>query len=220
MVVATCCPPFSAQISQDRVPLMANHRIRVPVATLTSLAVVLGPAAAPEVPVDGVLGADGLALCRARAHVTALPLVLVVRDVVVLHRVQDLGPVQRGQVAEVGVFLDAHGAARDIGEAVQAHLLQLQHLEENQGVVEEQVVAADHRQVGEEVAEALQAVDAEEQQVVGHHTQAREADAAEVLGRGPEHQQDLQVALDHRAVLQGHERGHVVADVLARADWR
>lgn len=130
---------------------------------------VLVPAAFPEVAVDGGLDAGDLPGDGPWADISALPLVLVGHDVVVLHRVQDFGPVEAGQVAEVRVLFHAHCAAGDVHQAVQAHLLQLQHLEHHQGVVEEQVVAADDRQVGEEAAEALQAVHSEQQQVVGDH---------------------------------------------------
>lgn len=170
--------------------------------------------------VDGVLRAGGLTLGRAGAHVPALPVLLVGHDVVILHRVQDLGPVQRGQVAQVRVLLDPHGAARDVHEAVEAHLLQMQHLVEDQRVVEEEAVAADHRQVGEQVAEGLQAVDPEEQHVPGHLSQLGVAEAPEVLRLGLEHEQDLQVALDDGAVLQRLEVGHIVSDVLTGTDWK
>lgn len=170
--------------------------------------------------VDGVLLAGGLTLGRAGTHVPALPLLLVGHDVVILHRVQDLGPVQRGQVAQVRVLLDAHGAPRDVHEAVEAHLLQVQHLVEDQRVVEEEAVAADHRQVGEQVAQGLQAVDPEEQHILGHHLQLGEAEAPEVLRLGLEHEQDLQVALDDGAVLQGLKVGHIVSDVLTGTDWK
>lgn len=184
------------------------------------MAIILGPAAPPEVAVDGVLQAGGLTLGRAGAHVPALPLLLVGHNVVILHRVQDLGPVQRGQVAQVRVLLDPHGAPRDVHEAVEANLLQVQHLVENQRVVEEEAVATDHRQVWEQVTKGVKAVDPEEQHVLSHHTQLGEAEAPEVLCLGLEHEQDLQVALDDSAVLQGLEVGHIIPDVLTRTDWK
>lgn len=96
----------------------------------------------------------------------------------------------------------------------------MQHLVEDQRVVEEEAVAADHRQVGEQVAEGLQAVDPEEQHVLGHHSQLGVAEAPEVLRLGLEHEQDLQVALDDGAVLQRLEVGHIVSDVLTGTDWK
>lgn len=171
-------------------------------------------------PVEGGLRARGLALGCTGTDIPALTLILVGDDVIVLHGVQDLGPVEGGQVAEVLVLLDAHGAARDVGEAAQAHVSQLEHLEENQGVVEEEVVATDDGEVGEKLAEARQAIDAKEEQIVGNDRQPRETQAAEVLRPGLEHQQDLQVALNHRAVLQRPQVGHVVPNIFAGADWR
>ncbi len=137
--------------------------------------------------VDGALWADGLTLGRAGTHISALSLILVGHDKVVLHRVQDFGPVQRGQVAQVWVLLDPHGTPGDIHETVEAHLLQLQHLIYHKSVVEEEVVSADHRQVGEEIAKCLQAVDPKQQHVVSHHSQLRVAKTPEVLGLGLKH---------------------------------
>lgn len=168
--------------------------------------------------VDGVLWADGLTLSRAGTHVPTLSVILIGHDEVVLHRVQDLGPVQGGQVAQVRILLDPHGAPGDIHEAVQAHLLQLQHLVNHKSVVEEEVVSADHRQVGEEIAEGLEAVDPEQQHIVSHNSQLRVAETSEVLSLGLKHEQNLQVALDDGAVLQRLEVGHIVPDVLTLAD--
>lgn len=170
--------------------------------------------------VDGVLRAGGLTLGRTGTHVPALPVLLVGHNVVVLHRVQDLGPVQRGQVAQVRVLFNPYSTSCDVHEAVEAHLLQLQHLVDDQRVVEEEAVAADHRQVGEQVAEGVQAVDPKEQHVLGHHAQLGVAEAPEVLRLGLEHEQDLQVALDDSAVLQRLEICHIVSDVLTGTDWR
>jgi len=172
------------------------------------------------VPVDGGLRAVGLTLGCAGTHVATLPLILIGHNEVVLHRVQDLGPVQGGQVAQVWILLNPHSTPGDIHEAVEAQLLQLQVLVNHESVVEEEIVAADHRQVGKEIAEGFQAVDSEQQDVVGHHSQLRVAQASEVLGLGVKHEQNLQVALDDGAVLQRLDVGHIVPDVLALANWK
>lgn len=170
--------------------------------------------------VDGVLWADGLTLGGAGTNISALSVVLIGHDVIILHRVQDLGPVQGGQVAEVWVLLNSHGTSGDVHEAVEAHLLQLEHLIKHKGVVEEEVVSADHREVGEQIAEGLQAVDPEQQHVVGHHLQLWVGEAVEVFRLCLKHEQNLQVAFNDGAVLQGLEVGHIVADVLVLADWK
>lgn len=185
---------------------------------LTSLTVALSPAAFAEMPVDGRRRAGGLSDRRPWADIAALSVVFVGHDVVVLHRVEDLRPVQGGQVAEVRVLLDPHGASGDIHQAMEADFSELEHLKYHQGVVEEQVVASDDCQVGEEAAKTLQAVDSEEQQVVGDHSQLGEAQALEVLGFGPKHEQDLQVAFDHSTVLELSQVGRIVANVLARTN--
>ena len=119
--------------------------------SLTVLAMLEGPTAFAEVAIDGGLRAGGLALDRARADIATLAAVLVRHHIVVLHRVQHLGPVQCGQVAQVRVFFHPHSATRDVHQTVQADLLQLEHLKHHQRVVEEKVVATDDGQVGEEV---------------------------------------------------------------------
>lgn len=156
-----------------------------------SLTVVLCPAAFTKVPVDGGRLACGLSDGRPRAHVPTLSVVLVSHDVVVLHRIQNLGPVKSRQIAEIGVLLDPNGSSGDVHQAMEADLSQLEHLEHHQGVVEEQVVASDHHEVGEQIAEALHAVNPEEQQVVCDHHQLGETEASEILGLCPEHEQDL-----------------------------
>ena len=67
----------------------------VVVVQLTSLTVLLRPASLTEVSVDGGRLTSGLPGGRPGADISALPVVLVGHDVVVLHCVQDLGPVQR-----------------------------------------------------------------------------------------------------------------------------
>lgn len=179
---------------------------------------VLVPATLAEIPIDGGLFAGYRSLDGTRANVSALPVILVCHDEVVFHRVRDLGPVESGQITEVGVLLDAYRPARDVGQAVEADFLQLDHFEHDQGIVEEEVVAANDCEVREEVAETLKAVDAEEEQVVRNHDQLWKTQAPEVLRSGLEHEQDLQVALDHRAVLENAQVGRVVADVRAGAN--
>lgn len=155
---------------------------------LTSLAVVLRPAAFTEVSVDGCRLTGGLPDGRPWAHVSAFSVVLVGHDVVVFHRVQDLGPVQGGEIAEIGVLLDPHGSSGDVHQALEADLSQLKHLKHHEGVVEEQVVASDDCQVGEEVAETLEAVNPEQQQVVCDHPQLGKTEAPEIFWLGPEHE--------------------------------
>lgn len=122
---------------------------------------VLSPAALAEMAVDGGGLASGLPNRGPGAHVSALPIVLISHDVVVFYRVQNFGPVQCGQVAEVGVLLNPHSPSGDIHQAVESDLSQLKHFEDHQSVVKEQIVTSDHSQVGEEVAEALQTVHSE-----------------------------------------------------------
>lgn len=70
---------------------------------------------------------------------------------------------------------------------MQTDLSELDHLENDQGIVEEQIASSDYGQIGEEVTEALQTVDAKHEQVIGDHSELRETEAAKVLSFGPEH---------------------------------
>ena len=149
---------------------------------------VLWPAPSPEVSIDGVLRADGLTLGRAGTHISALSLVLIGHDEVVLRGIQDLGPVQGCQVAQVRILLDSNSTPCDVHEAVQSHLLQLQHLVNHKGIVEEEVVSTDHCQVREEIGEGVEAIDPEQQHVVGHHSKLRVAETPEVFGLGLKHE--------------------------------
>lgn len=129
------------------------------------------PAAFVEEAVDGGLLTGGLPLGRPGTHVPALPVILIGYDVVVLHRVQDLGPVQGGEVAEVWVLLDSHRSSGDVHQTMETDIPELQHFKEDQSIVEEQVVTSDHSEIREEVFEALHAVDPEQKEEVCDHGQ-------------------------------------------------
>lgn len=186
----------------------------------TFLAVAGGPAAIIQLSIDAGLHTRLLHIQDARADVSTLFSQLIANDVGAVPGVgQQQPPVDGGQVAELLVALNAHRTAEDVAQAVQPHVPQVRHLEDDQGVAEEEVGAADDGEVGEEIPQALQPVDAEKEQVLRDHKQAREAEPPKVLGARGEHQQDLQVAFDDGAVFQLPELGHVIADVHAAADW-
>lgn len=152
-----------------------------------------------------------------RANGIALLWLLVQIDDVVELGIHDERPVHRVQVAELRVLLDAHGSPGDVPQVVQADVLQVGHLVDHQGVVEEERAPPDDGQVGEKRAEAVQAGDAKHQQVVGDDGQLGEAQGAEdllvhVLGLVVD-EEDVQEALHHRAVLQPVELTDVVSDV-------
>lgn len=154
----------------------------------------------------------------AGTHISTLSLILIGYDEVVLYRVKDLGPIQSSQVTQVRILLYPHSTPGDIHQTVEANLLQLQHLINHKSIVEEEVVATDHSQVGEKIAESLKAINPEQQHVVGHNAQLWVAKTCKVLSLGLKHEQNLQVALYDGAVLQRLEIGHIVPDVLALTD--
>lgn len=111
----------------------------------------MGPAALDEDTVDDGGRAVAFPFHGSWTHISTLLLVILVGDdVVVLDGVQNPRPVDGGQVAQLVVLLDAHGAARDVHQVVEADLLQVNHLKDDQRVVKEQVGSSDHREVGEE----------------------------------------------------------------------
>lgn len=161
------------------------------------------PAPFHKLPVDDSGRAVGLALGGAWTDIPTFFVVIFVQyNVVVLHRIQNPRPVDSGQVAELIILLNANRAPGDVHEVVKPQLLQVDHLEDDQGVVEEETGASDDCEVGEEVFQAFQAIDTEEKQVVCDHDEFGETEISEIFRSGLEHQEDLQVALNDRAVLQ------------------
>lgn len=179
--------------------------------SLTFLAVVGGPAAVVVLIVNRCLLTQWLLFHCSWTQVPTLLWRFIPNDVVVGHGIQDERPVHRGEVTQVRVLLDADGPAGDVPQVVKPNLLQIGHFKDNQGIVVEEVPATNDGEVGEEIAEALQAGHAEEQQVVGDDGELWEAEVAVILGLGDE--QDLQESLDHRAVLQALQLMDVIADV-------
>lgn len=176
------------------------------------------PATFHKLPIDDCGRAIGLALGGAWTDIpTFLIVIFVQQNVVVLHRIQDPGPVNGGQVAELIILLNADRAPGDVHEIVQPQLLQVDHLKDDQAIVEEEAGASDNCKVGEEVFQTLQAIDTEKKQVVCDHDEFGETEISEVFRPGFEHQEDLQMALNNRAVLQLMQPGQVVPDVHARA---
>lgn len=161
------------------------------------------PAPFHKLPVDDSGRAVGLALGSAWTDIPTFFIVIFVQyNVVVLHRIQYPRPVDSGQVAELIILLDANRAPGDVHEVVKPQLLQVDHLKDDQGIVEEETGASDDREVWEEVFQTFQAIDTEEKQVVCDHDEFGEAEVSEILRSGLEHQEDLQVALNDRAVLK------------------
>lgn len=186
---------------------------------LTFLAAICSPAAVVVLVVDGGLLAQWLLLHCPWTQVPAFFWGFVSHDVVIGHCIQDQGPVHRGEVTKVSIFLNPDGPPSDVPQVVKPNIFEIGHLEDDQGVVVEEFPAADDREVREEVTKALEAGHAEQQQVFSDDRELGEAVAAVVLCFGDE--QDVEVALDHRAVLQALQLLVVVADVDARpADWR
>ena len=91
--------------------------------------------------------------------------------------------------------------------------LQMHHLENNEGIVEEQSLAADDGQVGEQLADRPHSVDAVHQQVVRDLPQLWKRQVSEAALRGVVDQHDLHEALHDPAPLQTLECLHLVPNV-------
>ena len=108
------------------------------------------PAPLHKLSVDDSGRAVGLALCSPWTNVPTLLIVIFVQhDVIILHGIQDARPVDGGQVAEFIVLLDADGTPGDVHQVVEAKLLQMNHLKDDQRIVKEEARASDDREVGE-----------------------------------------------------------------------
>ena len=148
------------------------------------------------------------------AHVDTLVHVLVLHDeVVLIVDTGDLHPVDGVDVTQVRILLEPDSAAYDPCETMQTKLLKVGHLKDNQPVVVEELLAADHRQIGEDVAERAQAVHAVQEQELRDFAQVGEREVVIVGRLSVVNEEDAQVALDHGAVGEAVERLHVVADV-------
>ena len=178
----------------------------------------LSPAPLDKLPVDDGGRAVGLALGSAWTNVpTLLTVILVQHNVIIFHRIQNARPVDGGQVAEFIVLLEADGAPRDVHQAVEAKLLQVNHLEDDQRVVEEEARAPDNREVRKQVLQALQPVDPEKQQVISDHDEFGETEVSEILRPRFKHQQYLQMSFNDGSVGQLVQPREVVPDIHAGA---
>lgn len=121
-----------------------------------------------------------------------------------------------------GVIFNADGASPDPSERPQSDLFEVKHLVDDEGEVLEQGVPTDHSQAGEELAEAAEADDLVEHEVLGDLTEFRKWESLEVRLLGAFQQDDADVALDHGAALQHVQALGRVTDVYAGADpcWR
>lgn len=187
----------------------------------TSLAVAGGPAPEVSVPTEGG-SRTGLASSaqHAGAHVSTLLAQLVPYNVIGPRCRLQQPPVNGGEVAKFLVLLHTNSPTQHGPKRRQPDVPEVGHLKDNECIAQEEPCASDHSKVGEEVSEALQAVDSEQQQVVGHLGKAREAEAPEILSSGGKHEKDLQVTLHHAAVLQSAELRHLGADIQAGAHCR
>lgn len=110
--------------------------------------------------------------------------------------------------------------ARHFYHTISDPYLQMHHLEHDKGVVLEQCLAADDGEVGEQLADGPQSIDAVQQQVVRDLTQVRKRQVGEAALRGVVDQHDLHEALHDPAPLQTTECLHAVPYVhtLAHCD--
>jgi hypothetical protein len=181
---------------------------------LTFLAVICGPTAVVVLVVDGGLLTQRFLLQGPWTQVPTFFRGLVSHNVVIGHGIQDQGPVHSGEITEVSIFLNPDGPPSNVPQVVKPNILEIGHLKDDQSVVVEEFPATDDREVREEVPKALKTRHTEQQQIFSDDRELREAIAAVVLSLGDE--QDVQVALDHRAVLQALQLLIVITDVNAR----
>jgi len=143
---------------------------------------------------------------------------LVLFEHVVLMALDNLGPVDGLDVAEVGVVCEADSTPGHRHETGQADLLQVLHLKRHDSVPIQQLVTSNHRQVREQTTQGLQPLCSKQEQVFCDFHKVGERVFLVVLHGGGVYEEDGEVALDDSAVLQDGQLLHLVADVQTRAD--
>lgn len=126
-------------------------------------------------------------------------------DVKFLAVLGDVAPVDGVHVAEQRVALDVDGAPDDVRQRVEADLVQVLHLVNDERKVEEQGVAPDDGQVGEEARQTAQPLHPEQKQVAGDLAQLGEREVAQLFLACVQ-QHDLNRAFDHPAAPQALEQ--------------
>lgn len=169
------------------------------------------PAAEAVFIIYGSLLTQRFLLHRSWAQISTFFCRFIFYNVVIGNSIQDQRPVHRGQVTEVRILLDPDGSPSDVPQVVQPNFLEVGHLEDDQCVVVEKVLAPNHCQVRKEVAEGLQASHAEKQQIIGDHGELGEAEVAKVLSLID--QQNLEISFHHCTALQLLQFLHTVAYV-------
>lgn len=113
------------------------------------------------------------------AYVVALLCHFITTDDVIELSIHNQRPVHRVQVTELRILFNPQCSTGDVLQVVQANVLQAGHLVDHQRIVVEEIAPTDDTQVGEEDAEAIQAWDTKQQQVVGDDGQFGKAEGAE-----------------------------------------
>jgi len=178
---------------------------------LTFLAVIVGPA-------------ESIAAGRRRAVVGtgfALGRFLVRVDEVVFALFGDEVPLDRLHVAQVGILLDQDRSSLDIRQRSETELFEGHEFVDDEGKVEKELLSADDRQVGEEILERSQAVDAVEQQIARDLAQLRVRLVHEALPRLLVlfDQHDHDEALHHLAALQLRQFRDRIPNVQTRTNF-
>ena len=186
------------------------------------MAILIGPAELCHRPIGRGLETAPPPVLLLGTEVEAVLLVLVALEEVVVGALLhlDQGEVHGGEVAQVDVLLQPDPAPLQGRQARQPNLLHLKHLEDDQGVVVEEVVAADHGEVREQFPQGQEVLDAEQHEVVGDHAQLRKAQSCVVAGLRTVDQENLEAALDDGAVFELGKVRHLVSDVQGFTDCK
>lgn len=177
-----------------------------------------GPASVIRIAVEVRLDALRVVLHDSGANISTLLGRFILGNEVVKISIHDERPVDRIHIAQLRVLLDPYGTPRDVSQVVQADVLQAGQLVQDQSVVVEQVAPLNDNEVGEECAESLQTGNAKEEKVFCDDGQLGETKGAEdllVLIVFVSDEKDLQVALNHRTVLQQLKITDVISNVNA-----
>lgn len=110
-------------------------------------------------------------------------------------------PVNGIHIAQAAIFGQADCPTHDGRQTDQANLLQIWHLISHQSIVVKEILAPNHGQVGKEMAQCLQTVDAVQQEMTCDLPQQGEAKLVIVFLFSMINQQDVQLAFNDSAVF-------------------
>lgn len=119
------------------------------------------PTTLSEITIDHSLRTGAFPLHYSGAYISTLIIIFVGNNIIIFYSVQNPRPVNGWQKAELSILLNPYGPSGNVHQAVKANLFQVNHLKDDQSIVEKEMSPTDHSEIGEKLPEALHTVDPE-----------------------------------------------------------